>query len=106
MQAPTSAGDPLARARRAAAGVRAALGVAPNALVPGRTLVEALATAQGLSIAALPPGDPLLAGARALFDRSLGLIAYAAQVPAATQTFSVAHELGHATLHSDAPACA
>ena len=59
---------------------------------------------RGLDVFALPPGDPMLGGARAVFDREY--VAYDAGLPGPAATFSLAHELGHTLLHGGHGGCA
>jgi superfamily I DNA/RNA helicase/Zn-dependent peptidase ImmA (M78 family) len=71
---------------------------------PPRQLVEQSLTAHGLDVFPLPPGDPLLGGARAVFDGEF--VAYDGGLPATAATFSLAHELGHKLLHDEQARCA
>ncbi|MCX6020445.1 MAG: UvrD-helicase domain-containing protein, partial [Chloroflexi bacterium] len=90
---------------RAARQARERAGVALDALTAGDKLTAELAAALELPIAPLPERDPLLAGARALLDRAPGLIAVNGDLPHVVRTFCLAHELGHALLHTDAAWC-
>jgi superfamily I DNA/RNA helicase len=69
-----------------------------------RQLVEQSLAAQGLDVFPLPPGDPLLGGARAVFDGEF--VAFDGGLPATAATFSLAHELGHKLLHDEQARCA
>src|SRR5256885_2171523 len=51
-----------------------------------------LLVTQQLDVFPLPPGDPLLGGARAVFGGTF--VAYDAGLPPAALAFSLAHELG------------
>ncbi|MDQ2808645.1 MAG: UvrD-helicase domain-containing protein, partial [Chloroflexota bacterium] len=66
--------------------------------------VEARLAAQGLEVLRLPPSDPMLGGARAVFDREF--VAYDESLPLPAVAFSLAHELGHTLLHGGAGGCA
>ncbi|HUS14993.1 MAG TPA: UvrD-helicase domain-containing protein, partial [Chloroflexia bacterium] len=66
-------------------------------------LVHAALEAHGLDVFPLPSGDPLLGGARAVFDQEF--VAYDASLPAPAVAFSLAHELGHKLLHSGGGHC-
>ncbi|MGI8588074.1 MAG: UvrD-helicase domain-containing protein [Chloroflexia bacterium] len=59
--------------------------------------------AQGLEVFALPSNDPMLGGARAVFDREF--VAYDAGLPTQVAAFSLAHELGHTLLHGGHGGC-
>ncbi len=66
--------------------------------------VEGRLEAQGLEVLRLPPSDPMLGGARAVFDREF--VAYDESLPLPAVAFSLAHELGHTLLHGGAGGCA
>ena len=66
--------------------------------------VEGRLEAQGLEVLRLPPSDPMLGGARAVFDREF--VAYDESLPPPAVAFSLAHELGHTLLHGGAGGCA
>ena len=71
------------------------------------SLAFAEATAKHLKIECnrLPPADPLLKGARALFDSQGGMILCDSTASPTEQALLIAHEIGHAQLHSISPAC-
>jgi superfamily I DNA/RNA helicase len=69
----------------------------------GVGLAHAALEGAGLDVFALPPGDPLLGGARALFDGEY--VAYDSTLPTPAAAFSLAHELGHRCLHGAGAAC-
>ncbi len=69
----------------------------------GLALAHAALIEAGLEVFALPPGDPMLGGARALFDGEY--VAYDSTLPRPAAAFSLAHELGHRCLHGAGAAC-
>lgn len=69
----------------------------------GVALARAALVTLGLEVFALPAADPLLGGARALFDPAF--VAYDSTLSPAAAAFSLAHELGHRCLHGDRSAC-
>ncbi len=89
--------------RAAEPALRAPLWQAPNAPATPYA-VEGRLVAQGLEVFALPAGDPMLGGARAVFDRTF--VAYDESLPAPAVAFSLAHELGHTLLHGGVGGCA
>src|SRR4051794_32384410 len=89
-----SAGDP-ARADIA----QYAIGSAQSAV-----LTHVGLEAQGLDVFPLPPGDPMLGGARAVFGGEF--VAYDSSLPPTAIAFSLAHELVHTLLHGGDAHCA
>lgn len=72
-------------------------------LVPAEDLLERASAATGLQRYALPPGDGLLAGARAVLLRDHDCVYYAepdSDRTARLQRFSQAHEFAHNWLHA------
>jgi superfamily I DNA/RNA helicase len=59
-----------------------------------------------LELAWLPPGDPALKGARALFDHQGGIVCCADEGDAATRACLIAHEIGHVCVHAASSECA
>ncbi|MCS6775841.1 MAG: ATP-dependent helicase [Chloroherpetonaceae bacterium] len=64
-------------------------------------LLAAAEAETGLARQPLPPGDTLLAGAQAVFNRQFACIYYDQSLPASTARFVQAHEFAHFWLHSD-----
>jgi DNA helicase II / ATP-dependent DNA helicase PcrA len=58
-----------------------------------------------LELAWLPPGDPGLKGARALFDHQAGIICCADERDSATRVSLVSHEIGHVCIHGATSEC-
>lgn len=69
----------------------------------GQALAQAALELTGLEVLPLPAADPMLGGARAMFDGEY--VAYDSSLPAAAAAFSLAHELGHRCLHGAAAHC-
>jgi DNA helicase II / ATP-dependent DNA helicase PcrA len=69
-------------------------------------LVEAAVKHLGLELAWLPQGDPVLKGARALFDDQSGVICCADEKDPSIRVALVAHEIGHACVHESSNNCA
>ena len=69
-------------------------------------LVLAAAAKRDIQLVWLPAGDPALKGARALYDDQGGTICCEQEPDPATRALLVAHELGHADLHTGSTACA
>jgi DNA helicase II / ATP-dependent DNA helicase PcrA len=70
-----------------------------------RAIVEAIARSVGLELIALPAGDSALKGARALYDEQSGTICFEETVEAVERALLIAHEIGHADLHSGSSSC-
>lgn len=70
-------------------------------LFPAEQLLAAAAAETGLSLYPVPPGDPLLAGAQAVFNRHFACVYYDQSLPPSTTRFIQAHEFAHFWLHSD-----
>jgi DNA helicase-2/ATP-dependent DNA helicase PcrA len=68
-------------------------------------MVEAAIHQLALDLVWLPPGDPVLKSASALFDDQSGTICCAAGGEAARQVELIAHEIGHACLHATSTQC-
>ena len=68
-------------------------------------IVEVAAKSLGLELIALPAGDPALKGARALYDEQSGTICFEEAVDAIERALLIAHEIGHADLHSGSSNC-
>jgi superfamily I DNA/RNA helicase len=69
----------------------------------GQALARAALELTGLEVLPLPAADPMLGGARAMFDGEY--VAYDSSLPAPAAAFSLAHELGHRCLHGEAARC-
>lgn len=70
-----------------------------------RSLVEAAARHLDLDLAWLPPSDPALKGARAVLDVQSGTICCIDEETETVRTTLVAHEIGHAVIHSASSEC-
>ena len=68
-------------------------------------IVQAAAKSLGLELIALPPHDPALKGARALYDEQSGTICFEETVDSMERALLVAHEIGHAGLHASSSSC-
>ena len=68
-------------------------------------LVDAALAHLDLQLVYLPPQDPALKSARALFDEQSGTICCAADAQVGDRVLLVAHELGHAELHAGSRMC-
>ena len=71
----------------------------PSALVSGAI------DHHDLELAVLPPTDPALKGARALFDEQSGTICCEMSGDAAGQALLLGHEIGHVEIHAGSVAC-
>src|SRR6266850_2043922 len=69
------------------------------------TLVAGAISELGLELFWLPDGDPALKGSRAVFDEQTGAICCADAGNEAERAALVAHEVGHAALHSTRTEC-
>ena len=69
------------------------------------SLVEAAVRHLDLLLVWLDAADPMLKGARALFDEQGGMLCCANDGDPATRASLVAHELGHACIHRGSSAC-
>jgi len=68
--------------------------------------VEAAVRELELELVWLPPGHPALKGARALFDDQAGTVACETANDEGERAQLVAHEIGHAAVHTKAASCA
>jgi Zn-dependent peptidase ImmA (M78 family) len=68
-------------------------------------LVEAAVQHLDLELAWLRLGDPALKGARAVFDEHIGAICCGDEPDEAVRATLVAHEIGHASIHSVSTEC-
>ena len=68
-------------------------------------MVEAAVRQLELELVWLPPGDPALKGACALFDEQSGTICCANGGDAAKHVELIAHEIGHACIHATSSHC-
>lgn len=75
-----------------------------DALDPMALAVAAL-DGLGIDLAWLPPDDPALKGAKALFDEQSGTICCAAVGDAAARALLLAHEIGHVVVHAGSSTC-
>jgi superfamily I DNA/RNA helicase/Zn-dependent peptidase ImmA (M78 family) len=69
------------------------------------TLVHAAIREMDLALFWLQPGDPALKGAHAVFDEQSGAICCADEGGDSERAALVAHEIGHAALHSKSAEC-
>src|SRR6266852_4780401 len=76
-----------------------------DALNPA-ALAEAAIQRLDLELAWLPPGDPALKGARAIYDQQSGTICCADAGSPSERALLVAHEIGHAHIHTVSSECA
>ncbi|WP_172146561.1 ATP-dependent helicase [Pseudomonas tumuqii] len=68
-------------------------------------LVHAAVARLDLELVWLEPGDPALKNARALFDEQSGVVCCETSGDIATRALLVAHEIGHAEIHSGSSSC-
>jgi superfamily I DNA/RNA helicase len=69
-------------------------------------MVRAAILQMDLELHWLPTGDPTLKGARAVFDEQTGAVCCADEGDDSERAALVAHEIGHAALHSKSAECA
>jgi superfamily I DNA/RNA helicase/Zn-dependent peptidase ImmA (M78 family) len=91
--------------RRLARQVRAEAEAAKVHSLRGEDLVQAAAHTNNLTLVLLPPNDPMLGGARSMLDTSIGMIAVDDDLPPGARLFSIAHEIGHQSLHGGVCRC-
>ena len=87
--------DPLELIRRRAAALHAtsvAEGADPSAPIE---IAHAAAAACDLEVGARPPGNPILRGGRAVYDRDAGTIDHEGTGDPFQDAFLIAHEIGH-----------
>lgn len=72
-----------------------------NDPVPADELLALAATSTDCGVIRVPKGHPALCDAEALFDRTLNFMTVRSDVSQEEQHFLLAHEFGHAELHSD-----
>lgn len=92
-------------AKRLARKLRAEVDTLEGCCLSGEQLVEATARMSQLTLVPLPPDDPLLRGARSLLDETAAVIAVNDDLPKEAKAFSIAHEIGHLSLHGGACLC-
>ncbi len=92
--------------RRQARQRRVEIGIELDAPAPAASVVNACVSAAGLERCFVEPDDPLLAGALAVLDLSLGLIIHDASRTLPEQSFDAAHEMAHLWLHKESCQCA
>jgi hypothetical protein len=68
-------------------------------------IVLAAAEKFSLDVVFLPPADPALKGAKALFDEQAGIICCEESADNVGRALLVAHELGHASAHTGSSSC-
>lgn len=68
-------------------------------------LVEAALRDLDLELALLPPGDPALKGARALFDEQSGTVCCEDAGEPGERVLLIAHEVGHVVIHITSSIC-
>ena len=91
--------------RELAARLHATLvGAGKNASEP-LAFVEAAVHQLDLELVWLPAGDPALKGARAVYDHQTGTICCADSGDVADRAALVAHEIGHANVHTGSSRC-
>jgi len=81
------------------------LAVSPDQLVPAAALLNAAEAATGVKRYARPPGDALLDGAEAAYDRKRLRIYYSKATEQTLANFYIAHEYGHHWLDEVGAAC-
>lgn len=91
--------------RAKASHLHAELAAASEEMLAPSLLVEAAVKHLDLELVWLPSGDPALKGARALFDEQSGAICAVDEGNAAERALLIAHEIGHACLHTAHTAC-
>lgn len=69
-------------------------------------LVEKAVQKLDLVLVLLKPDDPALKGSKALFDEQSGTICCGDEGDAASRVLVIAHEIGHAVIHSTTSTCA
>jgi DNA helicase II / ATP-dependent DNA helicase PcrA len=94
--------EPIRKAARQLHGVAIAAG--GNSSQP-LALINSAISELDLELFWLPPGDPALKGARAVFDEQTGAICCVDEGDDATRAALVAHEIGHAAVHSKSAEC-
>jgi len=97
--------DGFEQVREAAARLHDALvATGANPLDPS-SLAGAAVARLDLELVWLPPGDPALKGARALFDEQSGTIICEDAGNAGARALLVAHEIGHVVVHAGTATC-
>lgn len=69
-------------------------------------LIDAAIAQHDLELVWLPPGDPALKNARALFDEQSGTICCESSGARGARALLVAHEIGHVEVHAGSSTCA
>lgn len=97
--------DPFEAIRNSADGLHNKLvGLGIDPLRP-LDLVQRAIQHLDLRVCPLPPGDPALKGARAVFDEQSGTICYESTTVPAEVPLLVAHEIAHAEIHASSSFC-
>jgi DNA helicase II / ATP-dependent DNA helicase PcrA len=95
----------FASIRQAACELRTTLGSSYADSVDGRSLVDAVMRLRELELGFRPRGDLTLNGALAVFNRRFQIIFCVDDIPRELATYYIAHEIGHAVLHSELGIC-
>lgn len=77
----------------------------PDALVRASVLLAAAAESTGIKVVSRPPGDTLLDGAEAAYDRERCRIYYSSGTSQPLAQFHIAHEFAHHWLNEAAASC-
>src|SRR5258708_15996984 len=97
--------DPFEAIRKSASRLHSKL--AESGINPLRPmeLVQGAIQHLDLRVVPLPPGDPALKGARAVFDEQSGTICYELTTDPMEAPLLVAHEIAHAEIHASSSFC-
>lgn len=97
--------DAFEAIRREAARLHEAIAAEGGALMQPMALINRAVARLELELTWLPPGDPALKGAQAVFDEQSGAIFAEDSGEAGARALVVAHEIGHACIHTGSAAC-
>ena len=92
--------------KRRAQAKRVEIGLELETPTPAENVLQACQAVTGLTREFLEPGDPVLAGARAVLNLPFEMIYQDGSLSPAEQRFDAAHEFAHVWLHSETCHCA